>query len=59
MHFHNCTRLAPGEPREIDSLDPTYVIHPYDIKLFYRDRQWCTMPLEVKHNEIGDADDPE
>lgn len=51
--------VAPGEPREIDGLDPAYVMHPYDIKLSYRGRQWCTVPLEVGHDEIGDADEPE
>lgn len=31
-------------------------MQPYDVKLDYLGKPWCTVPLEVGHNEIGDAD---
>ena len=33
-----------------------YVMQPIDVKLAYRRQPWCTVRLEVSHNEIGDAD---
>ena len=33
-----------------------YVMQPIDVKLAYRRHPWCTVRLEVSHNEIGDAD---
>ena len=36
-----------------------YVMQPCDVKLSYMGRSWCTICLEVGHNEIGDADDAE
>ena len=31
-------------------------MQPYGVKLDYLGKPWCTVPLEVGHNEIGDAD---
>ncbi len=36
-----------------------YVMQPCDVKLSYMGRSWCTICLEVGHNEIGDADEAE
>jgi hypothetical protein len=36
-----------------------YVMRPFEVKLDYRGRPWCTVRFELGHNEIGDADDPE
>jgi hypothetical protein len=36
-----------------------YVMQPFDVKLDYRGRPWCTLKFELGHNEIGDADEPE
>lgn len=36
-----------------------YVMQPFDVKLDYRGRAWCTVKFELGHNEIGDADEPE
>jgi hypothetical protein len=36
-----------------------YVMQPFDVKLAYRGRPWCTVKFELGHNEIGDADEPE
>lgn len=33
-----------------------YVMQPCDVKLNYMGRSWCSVRLEVGHNEIGDAD---
>jgi hypothetical protein len=37
----------------------TYVMQPFDVKLDYQGRPWCTVKFELGHNEIGDADEPE
>lgn len=36
-----------------------YVMQPFDVKLDYRGRSWCTVKFELGHNELGDADQPE
>ncbi len=36
-----------------------YVMQPFEVKLDYRGRPWCTVKFELGHNEIGDADQPE
>lgn len=36
-----------------------YVMQPLDIKLAYKNQPWCTVRLEVSHNELGDADEIE
>lgn len=36
-----------------------YVMQPFEVKLDYRGRSWCTVPFELGHNEIGDAEEPE
>ena len=50
-------RVAPREPAHPEGVPPAYVMQPFDIKLDYSGRAWCTVPLEVGHNEIGDADE--
>lgn len=47
---------AAPRPRGV----PTgYVMQPFDVKLDYRGRPWCTVKFELGHNEIGDVDEPE
>lgn len=36
-----------------------YVMQPFDVKLDYRGRAWCTVKFELGHNEIGDAEETE
>ncbi len=36
-----------------------YVMQPFEVKLDYRGRSWCTVKFELGHNELGDADEPE
>lgn len=49
-------RLRPAKPKNVP---PEYVMQPFEIKLDYNEKPWITVPLEVGHDEIGDADDPE
>ena len=32
-------------------------MQPYDIRLSYLGKPWCTVPIEVGHNEMGAAED--
>ncbi|WP_243226148.1 nucleotidyl transferase AbiEii/AbiGii toxin family protein [Microbacterium sp. CIAB417] len=48
-------RSAPRPP----AVPTAYVMRPFDVKLDYRGRSWCTVRFELGHNEIGDADEPE
>lgn len=48
-------RTAP-EPADVPT---TYVMQPFDVKLDYLGKPWCTVTFELGHNEIGDADAPE
>jgi hypothetical protein len=34
-------------------------MRPFDVKMAYLGKAWCTVALEVGHNEIGDADEAE
>lgn len=34
-------------------------MRPYEIKLEYNGKSWITVPLEIGHDEIGDADQPD
>ena len=47
------------EPAKPSGVPSAYVMQPFDIKLAYRGSAWCTVPLEVGHNEIGDAESPD
>lgn len=50
-------RVAPREPAHPEGIPSQYVMMPFDIKLDYNGKAWCTVELEVGHNEIGDADE--
>ena len=52
-------RVVPREPAHPVGIPAGYVMQPFDIKMAYLGRSWCTVPLEVGHNEIGDADEPD
>lgn len=49
-------RRQPAKPKGIPQ---EYVMQPFDIKLTYLGRSWCTVLLEVGTNEIGLAETPE
>ena len=46
----------PAKPRNVPA---EYVMRPFDVKLTYLGRSWCTVALEVGFNEIGVADEAE
>lgn len=48
-------KAAPRPP----AVPTAYVMQPFEVKLDYRGRPWCTVNFELGHNEIGDADEPE
>ena len=47
-------RRNPATPRNVPA---QYVMKPYSVRLMYGGQSWCTVPLEVGFNEIGDADE--
>lgn len=49
-------RLKPAKPKDTPT---AYVMHPFSIKVNYTGKPWCTVDLELGHNEIGDADEAE
>lgn len=51
--------IVPKEPASPRGVLAAYVMRPFDIKLAYNGKSWMTLPLEVGHNEIGDAEDPD
>lgn len=52
-------RLVEREPPRPAGIPSGYVMKPYEVKLSYAGKPWVTVPLEVGHDEIGDADEPE
>ncbi|ACV21339.1 protein of unknown function (DUF1814) [Slackia heliotrinireducens DSM 20476] len=52
-------RIVTRTPASPADVPHRYVMQPFDVKLSYAGRAWCTVPLEVGHNEIGDACEPE
>lgn len=48
-------RPAPRPP----AVPTPYVMQPFEVKLDYMGRPWCTVRFELRHNEIGDADEPD
>ena len=48
-------RVVPKEPAHPRDVPEEYVMRPFDIRLAYLGKPWCTVPLEVGHDEIGDA----
>ena len=49
-------RVVPREPARPAGVPEEYVMQPFDVRLSYLGKPWCTVPLEVGHDEIGDAD---
>lgn len=52
-------RLVTKSPANPKNVPADYVMRPYEIKLEYNGKSWITVPLEIGHDEIGDADQPE
>lgn len=49
-------RREPAKPKGVPV---AYVMQPFEVKLSYNQKSWLTIPLEIGHNEIGDADESE
>ena len=47
-------KMPKAHPRNVPE---AYVMQPFEVKLTYKDRAWCTVTLEVSYNEVGDADE--
>lgn len=52
-------RVVPRRPANPKDVPPQYVMQPYEVKLSYNGKPWMTVELEIGHNEIGDADEPD
>lgn len=52
-------RLIEKHAPRPSAVPTAYVMRPFEVKLDYRGRPWCTVRFELGHNEIGDADEPE
>lgn len=52
-------RIVVGNQAHPNDVPPCYVMQPLAIKLEYLGKSWCTVDLEVGHNEIGDAEEPD
>lgn len=52
-------RLVEKAAPRLPTVPTAYVMQPFEVKLDYRGRPWCTVKFELGHNEIGDADDPQ
>jgi hypothetical protein len=51
--------IVTKNPARPKGVPVEYVMQPFEIKLSYIGRSWLTVVLEVGHNEIGDADNPD
>jgi hypothetical protein len=52
-------RVVERDPAHPKDVPEQYVMQPYEIRISYNGKSWCSIPLEVGHNEIGDADECE
>ena len=50
--------VAKGAPTP-KAVPSHYVMQPFEVKLDFWGRPWCTVKFELGHNEIGDAEEPE
>lgn len=51
--------VIPRRPAHPPGVPAEYVMRPFEVRLAYNKKPWCTVALEVGHDEIGDADSPE
>lgn len=50
-------RLVKLDKAHPENVPDAYVMQPFEVKLAYRNHPWCTVDLELSHNEVGDADE--
>lgn len=51
--------VVSRSPAHPEGVPEQYIMQPYDVKLSYNGKSWLTVPLEIGHDEIGDADEVE
>lgn len=51
-------RLVERTPPRPQGVPSAYVMKPFDVKLDFEGRAWCTVPFELSDNELGDTDAP-
>ena len=51
--------VVPRQPPSPEGVPAAYIMSPFEVKLSYNGKPWLTLPLEVGHNEVGDADEPD
>jgi hypothetical protein len=51
--------LIEGTPNAPEGVPDEYVMRPFRIQLFYRGRQWVTVPFELGRDEVGSTEAPE
>ncbi|MGK0720747.1 nucleotidyl transferase AbiEii/AbiGii toxin family protein [Leucobacter sp. W1478] len=52
-------RLLEKRPPSPTGVPTEYIMQPFEVKLDFHGRPWCTVKFELGHNEIGDAEEPE
>ncbi|MFJ2619839.1 nucleotidyl transferase AbiEii/AbiGii toxin family protein [Glutamicibacter sp. NPDC087344] len=52
-------RLVEKKAPRPAGVPTAYVMKPFEIKISYKGKAWCTVSFELGHNEIGDAENPE
>lgn len=51
-------RLIERTPPRPQGVPSAYVMRPFEVKLDFEGRAWCTVPFELSDNGLGDADAP-
>ena len=51
--------LVTKTPATPVGVPPDYVMKPYEVKLRYRSKSWCTVVFELGHDEAGSTDHPD
>lgn len=51
--------LVKGRQARPEGVPSAYIMQPFKVKLSYNTKPWMTVDLEVGHNEIGDAEEPD
>lgn len=52
-------RLIDKQAPSPTGVPAAYIMRPFEVKLDFQGRPWCTVKFELGHNEIGDAEEPE
>lgn len=52
-------RLVEKAAPQPAAVPEAYVMQPFEVRLDYEGRSWCSVKFEIGHNEIGDAEEPE